>query len=206
MLWRCSLYSACIGNTCRHWEPQMSAKPSDHAGARKQRGVTLIESLIVMAITAVTAGVALPGYRQARETRLLEGAAAQVRADLQYARSLAVSRNETLRVSFVNAADATCYVVHTGPAVTCECTADGRAICDGDPEILRMVRLDAKSPLKLQSSSRSIAFDAVKGTITPTATVQTLASSGSAIHQIINVMGRVRTCSPAPALPGFKAC
>lgn len=184
----------------------MATKHTDRARTFKQCGVTLIESLIVMAVTAVTAGVAVPSFKQARETRLLEGTAAQVRGDLQYARSLAVSRNETLRVSFVSASDSTCYVVHTGPAVTCECTANGAAVCAGDPEILRVVRLDAKSALKLQSSSRSIAFDAVKGTITPTATVQTLASSGSAIHQIINVMGRVRTCSPAPALSGFKTC
>lgn len=184
----------------------MARRPTDHAHACQQHGVTLIESLIVMVITAVTAGIAVPSFKQSRETRLLEGTAAQLRGDLQYARSLAVSRNETLRVSFVNAPDSTCYVIHTGPAVTCECAANGMAICAGDPEILRAVRLDAKSALKLQSSSRSIAFDAVKGTITPTATVQTMTNSGSAIHQVINVMGRVRTCSPAPALPGFKTC
>jgi type IV fimbrial biogenesis protein FimT len=30
--------------------------------------------------------------------------------------------------------------------------------------------------------------------------------SGAAVHQIVNVMGRVRSCSPEPALPGFRAC
>lgn len=182
-------------------------KTSIRSGVQhRQQGVTLIESLIVTIVTAITAGIAVPSFEQARERRHLEGTAAQVRNDLQYARGLAVARNETLRLSFVNTAQSSCYVIHAGAATTCECAADGRAVCTGNPEILRVVRLGADMPVKLQSNAKSIAFDAVKGTITPTATVQTLASNGRAIHQIINLMGRVRTCSPAPTLPGFKPC
>ena len=177
-------------------------------GARhfRQRGISLIENLIVLAVTAITAGIALPSLDQTRELRRLEAAAAQVRSDLQMARSLAVARNETLRVTFVGPAESNCYVIHTGSIGNCSCTADGNAVCVGNPELLRVVHLDANTGLRLQSSARSIAFDAVKGTITPTATVRMLSSNGSAIHQVINVMGRVRTCSPAPALSGFSPC
>ena len=184
----------------------MAKIPPHSARQFRQRGVTLIESLIVTAITAITTGIALPSFEQARERRHLEGAAAQVRNDLQFARSLAVARNETLRLSFVNGPDSTCYVIHSGAAANCECAADGSAVCTGNPEVLRVARLDENSPVSIRSNSRSIAFDAVKGTISPTATVQVQARSGSAIHQIVNVMGRVRTCSPAPALPGFRPC
>jgi len=179
-----------------------------HHSARRfrQSGVTLIESLIVTTITAVTAGIAVPSFEQAHERRHLEGTAEQLRNDLQFARGLAVARNETLRVSFVESLGSTCYVIHAGSTTSCECAADGSAVCTGDPEVLRVVRLAENSPVSIRSSSRSVAFDAVKGTISPTATVQMQARSGSAIHQVINVMGRVRTCSPAPALPGFKPC
>jgi type IV fimbrial biogenesis protein FimT len=30
--------------------------------------------------------------------------------------------------------------------------------------------------------------------------------NGTAIHQVVNIMGRVRSCSPAPALSGYRAC
>lgn len=184
----------------------MAKRATYNAGQIEQRGVTLIESLIVMTVTAVMAGLAVPSFEQMLERRHLEGTAAQVRNDLQFVRGLAVARNETLRMSFISAADSSCYVIHAGTTDSCECTASGTAVCSGDPEILRVVKLDANSHVKLLSNARSIAFDAVKGTITPTATVQMQARSGRAIHQVINVMGRVRTCSPAPALPGFNAC
>ncbi len=184
----------------------MAKNPHHSALRSSQRGVTLIESLIVTVITAITAGIAVPSFEQARERQHLEGAAAQMRNDLQFTRSLAVARNETLRLSFFNGPDSTCYVIHAGAAADCECAADGSAVCTGDPEILRVARMDGNSPISVRSNSRSIVFDAVKGTISPTATLQLQARGGSAIHQIVNVMGRVRTCSPAPALPGFRPC
>jgi hypothetical protein len=36
--------------------------------------------------------------------------------------------------------------------------------------------------------------------------VQLKAGNGMAIHQVTNIMGRVRSCSPAPALSGYRAC
>jgi len=32
------------------------------------------------------------------------------------------------------------------------------------------------------------------------------AASGAEIHQIINIMGRVRTCSPGAKVSGYKSC
>ncbi len=49
-------------------------------------------------------------------------------------------------------------------------------------------------------------FDPVRGTTTPTATVRVVAADGRAIHQIVNIMGRVRACSPGGAVSGYRAC
>jgi len=49
-------------------------------------------------------------------------------------------------------------------------------------------------------------FDPVRGTSTPTATVQLSARNGTAIHQVMNIMGRVRSCSPAAAVSGYRRC
>ena len=45
---------------------------------RRQRGFTLVESLISLAIASVALGAALPGFQQARQQRHLEGLAAQL--------------------------------------------------------------------------------------------------------------------------------
>jgi type IV fimbrial biogenesis protein FimT len=60
--------------------------------------------------------------------------------------------------------------------------------------------------VSLRSNSRSVLFDPTKGTSSPTATVQLQARNGSAIHQVMNIMGRVRSCSPAPELSGYRRC
>ena len=173
---------------------------------RRQNGVTLIESSITLSVVAVVAGMALPSFEQARERRHLEGVAALLETDLQHARSLAVARNEGVRISFQTDNGASCYVVHTGDAGDCTCSDDGAAVCRAGAEALRSVRYGAQTPVTLASNSRSVLFDPVKGTVTPTATIRVTASGGAAIHQVVNIMGRVRSCSPAPALPGYKPC
>jgi len=107
------------------------------------RGVSLIESMVVMAVTGIMSSVVLPSLDKARTQRHLEGAAGQLKSDLAYTRGLAVARNETLRVSFSSAQGGSCYIIHAGTAADCTCTADGAAICKTPREILRVVKLDA---------------------------------------------------------------
>jgi type IV fimbrial biogenesis protein FimT len=173
-----------------------------------QRGLTLVECAITTTVLAVVAGLAVPAFDTARERRHLEGVAAQLETDLMLSRSLAVARNEVVRMTFERDATAGtgCYVVHTGAAGDCSCNANGSASCSNGAEALRSVHQGAELPLALTSNSRSIQFDPVRGTVTPTATVRVTGSRGAAIHQVINVMGRVRSCSPAPALSGYATC
>jgi type IV fimbrial biogenesis protein FimT len=175
---------------------------------RRQRGLTLVECAITTTVLAVVAGLTVPAFGTARERLHIEGAAAQLETDLLLSRSLAVARNEVVRMTFERDADAgtSCYVVHTGSAGDCACTANGSAVCSNGAEPLRSVRYGADVPLAVVSNSRSILFDPVRGTITPTATMRVIGSSGPAIHQVINIMGRVRSCSPAPALSGYATC
>jgi type IV fimbrial biogenesis protein FimT len=170
---------------------------------RRQRGLTLVESAIALAVTAIVAGLAAPSFQQARERRHVEGIAAQMETDFAYTRSLAVAHNRTLRVNF---ASPRCYVVHTGSSTTCTCAADGTASCSSGAEVLRVMQLAPSTPVTIQSNSTSMAFDAMKGTVTPTATVKVIAASGTTLHNVINLMGRVRSCAPAPGLPGHAAC
>ena len=135
------------------------------------------------------------------QRRHLEGAAAQLETDIHHTRMLAVARNAPLRISFETSAAGSCYVIHTGAANQCGCNAaDGTATCQGGAEAERSVRFAAGDAVSLKSNLRSVVFDATKGTSTPTATVQLTARDGMTLHQVMNIMGRVRSCSPAPAL------
>jgi type IV fimbrial biogenesis protein FimT len=175
-----------------------------HAG-RRPRGFTLVEAAVVAALLALLAGIALPAFGHLREKRLLEAFAARLEADIHHTRSLAVARHQVVRLSFVLEARGGCYIVHTGDPDDCSCAADGSAQCRGG-DALRAVRVDAAVPVSLLPNARSLAFDPVRGTVTPAATIRLLSPSGLAIHQVVNVTGRVRACAPDRALAGLATC
>lgn len=172
----------------------------------RDRGLTLIETAITLAVTAIVVGIAIPSFEQARKRRQLEGTAAQLQTDLHLARSLAVAQNRSLRMSFYADDQSSCYVVHSGKFGACTCGENGAAICDAGHTALRAVRLDAPRQPQLLANVKSIAFEPTGGTVTPTATLRVRWTGGPAIHQVINLMGRVRSCAPAPGLPGYPAC
>lgn len=173
---------------------------------RSARGVTLLESVVVTAVVAIAASAAVPGMGGFKNRQALVGAAAEFETDVQHVRSLVVAGNGTLRISFDARNGASCYIVHSGGANDCECGAAGAAVCRNGAEAQRMVSFAAGGPVSLNPNVRSIVFDPVKGTRTPTATVRSVGPGGVAVHQVINVLGRVRSCSPGKAVAGYKAC
>lgn len=177
--------------------------------ARKlQQGVSLVEMAVVTAIAAVLVGVAAPSFGPAIERRAIEGAAAQLQTDLQYARSLAVARNESVRVRFERSGSDSCYVVHTGGPDDCKCEGSGPAVCTGQGMEIRTVRFLPGQRLAVQSNVRTMLFDADKGTATPAGSISVSGASGATIKQVVNIMGRVRSCSPegAPKMSGVPIC
>ena len=170
-----------------------------------QRGVTLIESAITLAVVAVAATTAAPGLQDLVLRKRLEGVAAQLVTELQAVRSEAVARNEALRVSFHADPGGSCVVVHTGARSLCSCSAAAPASCHGDARLLRATYLPAEQKVGVGASATSILFDPLHGTSTPAATVRVSAAPG-AIHHVVNVMGRVRSCSPDGRIAGYRIC
>lgn len=159
---------------------------------RTQRGLTLIECVVTLAIIVITLGAAIPSFTEARERRQLEGAAAQLATDIRHARSLAVSQATPIRLRVQQTVDGTCYVVHSGPAGTCSCTSQGTSQCSANARAFQSVGFDARGALQVASNSSSMLFDPNRGTVTPTGTLRIRLQSGQALHQVVNVMGRVR--------------
>lgn len=178
-----------------------------HSGSPLQRGLTLIETAIVIAVMAIVAATVAPSLAGFIETRRLDGAATRLAADIQFVRSEAIARNRALRLSVHATANAsTCWVVHTGLAAQCACADQGAAVCSGGAVEIKTVVLPAGERVALAANVGSIVFDPLHGTSTPTGTLRLVAASGRAVHHVVNVLGRVRSCSPAAAVPGYRAC
>ena len=173
----------------------------------KQRGITLIEACMVLAISTVLATSAAPGMQDLIAARRLENAASQLVTDIQWTRTAAVVRNQALRLSFhAHSSGGSCYVIHTGAADQCECSAAGPAVCTAGAREIRTVVVSAADQTTLIANVNSVLFDPMHGTSTPTGTLRMLGAGGREVRHVINVMGRVRSCSPAPSVPGYRAC
>jgi len=172
-----------------------------------QRGLSLVEMLCSLAIMALLVGGALPMFNELRWSQALQSAASLLETDLHHARSLAVISGRPVRLSIqVPTAGGSCYIVHTGAAHACRCDGHGQAQCAAGAEMLRLVDQPVTAGIRLAPTERSIVFDGGKGTVTPTATLRLSDPDGRTIHQVVNIMGRVRTCAAVGTLGGLRPC
>lgn len=118
--------------------------------AKHYPGFTLIELLVTISIAAVLLAMAVPGFVSTINRSRLSGAANELVASLQYARSEAIKRN--LAVTVCRSDDQATCSAGSGPwpgwiVVVADGNGDGNA---NDPDVLQTFRLE--SPLQLRSS------------------------------------------------------
>jgi len=173
---------------------------------RAQRGLSLVEVMTAITIAAILGTGAAPSLRRLFEARRLDGLATQLAGDIHATRAEAIARNQTLRLSLHADASGGCWVMHSGNADQCSCGATGAAVCTAGAESIKTVRWSAAEGVLVSGNVAAIGFDAMHGTATPAGTWRVTASDGRAVHHVVNVMGRLRSCSPQGAVPGFRAC
>lgn len=173
------------------------------------RGFTLVEAMATLAIAVILASVLVPSFQGFIESRRIDSAAIQLAADVQFARSEAVARNQAVRMSFHADTQGTCYVLHTGAPADCPCTAatTAPAAC-GTPDArqIKTMRWPAAGSIRIGSNVTSLLFDPLHGTSTPAGTLLVSGPGGRAVHQVVNIMGRLRSCSPQVSMPGYPPC
>jgi type IV fimbrial biogenesis protein FimT len=172
---------------------------------RPNRGVSLVEALCVVSILATSLGLAAPNLSKWKERQSVLAAAAELETDIQYARSLAVAKSDTIYLTIRTAAEGgTCYVMYTGERDNCQCSSETGAVCLGNAEVVRQAVYPHQGIVKLHHRNATLTFDPHLGTVTPAATFKFRTPAGS-VHQIVSIMGRTRSCSP-DGVSGIKPC
>ena len=181
-----------------------------HAATRAARpcelGFSLLEAAVVVAIVAIVGASALPSFSALIDARRLDSAATRLAADLQLARSEAIARNQPLRLSLFTGSGASCWIVHSGAAADCRCSDAAGAVCGAGARTVKGVVLANGERVSVAGNVASIVFDPLPGTSTPTGTLRLVGARGGAVHHVVNVAGRVRSCSPDGAVPGYSPC
>jgi type IV fimbrial biogenesis protein FimT len=175
--------------------------------SRRQRGITLLECCVCLTILCILVGSALPSMTSMLDLQRLRGVSATLVGDLHLMRSEAILRNADVRMSFHAAGGGSCYVVHTGPSSACSCASTGQALCSGPQALLLSARYwQVHGAQQVAANVNSILFDPRVGTASPGGTVRLTDSAGREIRHIVNLRGRVRTCSVQGALGGHPPC
>lgn len=177
-------------------------------GKQAQGGFTLVEMLTTLSIVGAAVATTVGHWTPLLMSRGVQGAAGRLATDLHFARSEAVSRGDGVRLTLApSPGGSVCYVIHTGPAASCDCRQSAGAACTAGATLLKRVHFGEDGlAAQVTSSSRSIRFDGTLGTVTPTASITLAGGDGRSLRHVVNIMGRVRTCSPGGAYSGYRAC
>ena len=156
----------------QHSTPSLSGRSQD-------RGLTLVELMVGLAVMAVLVAVTVPSLSGIFNRMRLTGVANELASDLQFARTEAVRRRA---------------------AVVLQPAAGGYRITSAG-----LVLKDVGFARGLSfAESTVINFDQLRATSTPATLV--LSNDAGTMRVQVNAMGRVALCSPAGALPGYTPC
>ena len=157
----------------------------------RQRGLTLVELMIVIVVIAILLAIAMPSFRDTIDKRRLVGAADNLLADLRYAQSESIKRNAQVVVAFTEGANWS-YVINTTPAKTTN-GSDYKG-----------------SSITVATTGDTITFDPRRGTILQApgseATLVTITSAlGASVGLAVDPLSRMRLCSSS-GVGGYPAC
>jgi type IV fimbrial biogenesis protein FimT len=165
---------------------------------RYHQGITLLELLIVLAITVILTVQAVPAFVNLIERHRVSATAENLYYALQNARTEAVKRNALVYVSF-QSGTSWCYGINTGSACSCAVPSG----CN-----LGTFSYTAVSGISLSVtgfSSNTVQFDGTHGAANTTGSVTfTITGQSNLITVSVSRLGNLRMCSTG--ISGYAAC
>lgn len=150
----------------------------------RQRGVTLVEIAVAVALVVILLAVAVPSLTTVAARMRLEGATHGLSADLQLARAEAVQRRAA--VNLTTQADGTVYTLTSGATTIKTVALPGGVTFTGGV---------------------TVTFEPLRGLANAATLTGSSASAGvGQLRLTSDAMGRVQMCSPSGQFKGYAAC
>jgi type IV fimbrial biogenesis protein FimT len=162
---------------------------------QKHVGVTLVETMVVVAIIGVLAALAAPSFSDLIKKQRVEGAAEGLVAALQNTKMEAIKRDVATGIVFTpdttgSDLDTWCYGMVPAGASTCDCTS--ASSCESGSVVASS---DFKDITVNFNSSASRNFSPLRGTGT-SGTVIFSAGDNITLGVTTTTLGRIRICKP----------
>ena len=174
---------------------------------KKYHGFTLIEMMIVIAITAILLAIAVPSFNDFFEKNRVRRAAIELQGIVAKAKAETVIRDSDLFMSYTAGAS-NAWCVGYADTANCDCSNTTSCVVDvGGTDVTQRI-LGTEFPditLAENFAGTGSTFDAVRGT--STAGTLTLSKDNFSLAVVISLNGRVRICAPAGSeIYGYPSC
>lgn len=188
-----------------------------------RRGFTLIELIIVVAIAAILITLAAPGLRDFILVQRLKAVNAQLVTDLQFTRSEAVARGQTVWMVFGANAAQSCYTIYTSPSPSqrCDCLLGAGNACTGLLKEVRTVAINTSDGVSVAPAGLGqppgLGLGHVSGELVPMPlplavpppgdyVIEAKVDASRRLRTLVGVAGRPTVCAPANPAMGAPAC
>ena len=151
-----------------------------------QRGFTLIELIVVVALTAILLILVAPSFIDQMGRRQIEGAATELTSDLQFARSQAVDGGSSATTVLTTSAN--------GYTVTSATTMGG----------LTTFKTVSLGPGLSITNPVTVTFDGLRGMANASNMTLQSTKTSAQLTASVSAMGRVSICSLDGSLKGYN--
>jgi type IV fimbrial biogenesis protein FimT len=162
--------------------------------ARRQRGFTMLELMLILVVLAVLSSLALPSLGARLERQRVQGAAEGLAADLSEARFEAARRGQALYVETTAGPD-WCWAVATAPGCAC-----------GQARDCQMHRVQATDHRGTRLVQGMVVQMGPTGTAQGPQMALLETSRGERLRVEVSTLGRPRVCAESGTWPRVAPC